>query len=61
MCERLVRPAPVRRFPSRRFPGAGLTIPAPRPFTVPVPHRAPPTLLTPEFDGEPADPSQIAP
>lgn len=58
MCERLVRPAPVRRFPSRRVPGAGLTIPAPRPLTVPAPHRPPPPKLVETFDGEPGDDTQ---
>ena len=62
MCQRYTTPpSRGRRFPGGRFPDRGLTIPAPRPLKVPAPHRPPPTPLTPEFDGEPADPSQVAP
>lgn len=54
MCERPVRPAPVRRFPGgpRRHPFKFGTLPV-RPLT--VPRSAPPT---PWFDGEPGDDTQ---
>lgn len=57
MCERAPTPTGrKRRFPSRRFPGAGLTIPTPRPLSIPTPHRPPPVPLIETFDGEPAAP-----
>ena len=60
MCERV----PVRRgrrFPGKRFPEGGLTVPVPRPLSIPPPHRPPPPKLVETFDGEPADASQAAP
>jgi hypothetical protein len=64
MCERALLPLRRgRRFPSRRFHDHGLIVPAPRPLTIPAPHRPPPPPLTETFDGEPAAPwdTQVAP
>ncbi|MBC1182042.1 hypothetical protein HF680_05165 [Brevundimonas sp. WCHBH090558] len=54
MCHQPVKPSRGRRFPSHRFPDGGLTIPMPRPLTIPTPHRSPPSKLVETFDGEPA-------
>ncbi|MGH6978135.1 MAG: hypothetical protein ACRED4_02400 [Brevundimonas sp.] len=60
MCERApTPPGRGRRFPGGRFPDRGLT--APRPMSIPAPHRSPPAKLVETFDGEPADAAQGAP
>lgn len=61
MCRPLIPPGRGRRFPSRRFPNDGLTVPAPRPLSIPTPHPAQPPKLVETFDGEPADDTQAAP
>lgn len=58
-------PSRGRRFPGKRFPEDGLTIPEPRPLSIPTPRRPPPPKLVETFDGEPATPwdtpAQVAP
>lgn len=60
MCKRdTTPPSRVRRFPGKRFPEVGLTIPETRPLSIPTPHRTPPPKLVETFDGEPATPWDI--
>ena len=61
MCHQPTPPGRGRRFPGGRFPDRGLTIPTPRPLTIPAPHRPPPPKLVETYDGEPADDWNAAP
>lgn len=62
MCQRPpIAPGRGRRFPSRRFPSDGLTVPALRPLSIPSPRPTQPPKLVPDYDGEPADHAQAAP